>query len=629
MRRPLATATGTHNGQPGRGLPVFVGGPAWLAARRAGALLLGGALLLTAGPAFSAAPAFDTASLNELVELARAGAPQLALARLDAGQPPPGQDPATWSVWERERLQILASQGHYAALVERVDALPVQSDADLQRFAHALKAEAQLQLDQADAARATLRDLLWSAAGVQPAEWSRWRQMVIRSYVIEDRGEDAQLALVRYRQDFGNTDASMRWLNAQILLQNGRADTVDESLKADTSAQGRFLRYSARLTLYPQQAAEVAEAAAALASQNARPALQGAVWGLAAQAAAAAGQTQKHIQYLERALSLPLERQLIHGVTSYSADQLWDAYIEAGKRIGNDEQKLLGNDEDWYFPAVESVDKDPLRARILFAVLAEFGSGRERRAVAHEYLAGLLDDLPDGKQLTRRLYLESERYADARALPSVIRYRLIDDALESANLDLASRLMAGLTEPPAGSDRFEWDLRRARVAVYTGDTEGGVSLLQQLLDSGEQDWREPRVDRLVQVIFDLQTVQKHTEALTLFNGLLDKPLAARQRRELLFWMADSLQGLQRYDEAAYLYLRSATLIDPTAMDPWAQTARYRAARSLVDAGLLDDAQQIYGLLLRATGDASRKSVLQNELQGLRLLRGVRRHDKDA
>jgi len=95
----------------------------------------------------------------------------------------------------------------------------------------------------------------------------------------------------------------------------------------------------------------------------------------------------------------------------------------------------------------------------------------------------------------------------------------------------------------------------------------------------------------------------------------------------LFWMADSLQELQRYDDAAYLYLKSATLADPTAMDPWAQTARYRAAKSLVDAGLVEDARQIYSLLLRATKDASRKAVLQNELQRLHLLSSVRRQAK--
>jgi hypothetical protein len=150
-----------------------------------------------------------------------------------------------------------------------------------------------------------------------------------------------------------------------------------------------------------------------------------------------------------------------------------------------------------------------------------------------------------------------------------------------------------------------------------------VGLLQQLLKTDAQEWNEQRIDRLLQVVFDLQTVKQHDKALTLFSGLQDKPLSAQQRRELLFWMADSLEGLEHYDEAAYLYLKSATLVDPTAMDPWAQTARYRAAKSLVEAGLVDDARQIYGLLLRAAKDASRKAVLQNELQRLHLLNRTR------
>ncbi len=628
MRQPLATATAEGNGQPGRRLPVFVcPGATWLASNaqqvRATVAILGSALLLCAGLAVAAPPALDTSSLNELAQLARAGAPQLALRRMDVEQPPPERDMAAWSAWEQERLQILANQKLYATLIERVSALPAAVDPAFRRFALVLKADAQLQLNQADAARATLRELLWSPTEAQRAEWAHWRQLVIRSYVLEDRSEDARLALLRYRQDFGDEEAQMRWLNAQAMLQSGHADAAYDLLKDDTSPQGRFLRYSAQLKVMPQQAAKMAEAAEELAKQSDQPMLQGALWGLAAQAAGEAGQPLKRIQFLEQALSSPLDQQFIHGVISYNADQLWDAYIAAGKRIGNDEQKLLGNDEDWYFPATEAIGKDPLRARILFSVLAEYGSNRERRAVAHEYLVGLLDDLPNGKQLTRRLYLESTRYADASSLPSVIRYRLIDEALESGDLDTGSRLMAGLAEPPAGSDRFEWDLRRARVAIYTGDTDMGVGLLQQLMRSDEQEWSEQRVDRLLQVVFDLQTVKQHDKALTLFTGLLDKPLAIEQRRELLFWMADSLQGLERYDEAAYLYLKSATLVDPIAMDPWAQTARYRAAKSLVDAGLVEDARQIYSLLLRATKDASRKAVLQNELQRLHLLSSTR------
>jgi tetratricopeptide (TPR) repeat protein len=306
------------------------------------------------------------------------------------------------------------------------------------------------------------------------------------------------------------------------------------------------------------------------------------------------------------------------------ADQLWDAYLQQGKHIGNQEQKLLGNDDDWYLPATEALLEDPVRARVLFSVLAEYGSSAERRFVAHGYLVGMLDELAGGETLVKRLYLESERYADVEDLPPVIRYRLIDSALESGDLKTASRLMAGLAAPADGGDRFEWDLRRARVAIFTGNVDQGVELLQQLLALDDREWDQQQVDRLLQVVFDLQTVQYHRQALVLFEALLDKRLDRQQQRELLFWMADSLQVLEQYDQAAYLFLKSATLSDPMAMDPWAQTARYRAAKVLVEAGLLKDARQIYSSLLRATRDASRKAVLENEIQRLHLVSAVKK-----
>lgn len=563
--------------------------------------------------------ALDTRSLNELAQLARAGAPQLALRRMTAEQPSAVDDIVAWSAWEQERLQILSGQGLYPALIERVDAMPKTVDPVFLRFALTLKADAQLQLEQAEAARATLRELLWASAEAPRDERARWRQLVIRSYVLEDFNEDARQALLRYRQDFGDESRQMRWLNAQVLLQGGDARAAGKLLEGDDSPHGQFLRAAAQLAAAPDQAAGLESAAVKMAQQTDATGLQGALWALAAAAAGEAGRPLQRIEHLERALSLPVDPQLIHGVIDYNADQLWDAYLAAGKRIGNDEQKLLGSDEDWYFPATQAVESDALRARVLFSVLAVYGTSPERRSVAHEYLVSLLDDLPDGRRLTRCLYLESDRYRQVDKLPAVIRYRLIDTALERGELDTASRLMAGLAQPPAGSDRFEWDLRRARVVIYTGDTDRGAGLLQRLLQADSQEWDKQRVDRLLQVVFDLQTVRRHDQALMLFGELLNKPLDMQQRRELLFWMADSLQALERYDEAAYLYLKSATLADPAAMDPWSQTARYRAAKALVDAGLMDDARQIYTLLLRATRDASRKAVLQNELQRLHLL----------
>jgi len=593
------------NGQPGRRLPVFV----FISLAIVAAVLLSGAAL-----------ALDTSSLKELAQLARAGAPQLALRRMDAEQPEAGQDLVQWTAWEQERLQILASQKLYSELIARVDSLPASVDERFRRLALSLKADAQLQLGQADAARETVRALLWLQGGVaETGNLTRWRRLVIRSYLLEDKNEDARLALLRYRQDFGDEDRQWQWLSAQVMLQSGHADSAFKLLQQDETPQGRFLHLAAQLQVAPQQAAAVEEMAVKQAQQADTPQLDSAFWGLAAAAAEQARQPYRQIEYLEHALALPFDHELMHGVLELDADQLWDAYLQQGKRIGNSEQKLLGNDEDWYFPATEALEKEPLRARVLFSVLSEYGSDAQRQSLAHEYLVGMLDDLPNGELLVQRLYLESRRFADVDKLPPVIRYRLIDEALESGELQTASRLIAGLAEPPAGGDRFAWDLRRARVAIYTDDVKSGDEMLQQLLADQELVWDKQKVDRLLQVVFDLQTLRYHQQALALFSALLDKPLDQQQRRELLFWMADSLQELEQYERAAYLYLKSATLTDATAMDPWAQTARYRAAKALVEAGLLEDARQIYSGLLRATSDTSRKAVLQNEIQRLHLV----------
>ncbi len=597
------------NGQPGRRLPVFV------------CVCL---VFISAVTLSGVALALDASSLKELAQLARAGAPQLALRRMDAEQPAAAQDLVQWTAWEQERLQILAGQGLNADLIARVDSMPASVDEHFRRMALSLKADAQLQLGQADAARQTVRTLLWSqGAAVDTASLTRWRRLVVRSYLLEDKNEDARLALLRYRQDFGDEDPQWRWLSARVMLKGNHAESAFKLLKRDETPQGRFLRYTAQLRVAPQQAAAVEKIAVKQAQQTDVPQLKSAFWGLAAAAAKQAGQPYQQIEYLEHALALPFDHELMHGVLELDADQLWDAYLQLGKRIGNSEQKLLGSDEDWYFPATEAMEKEPLRARVLFSVLSEYGSDAQRRSLAHEYLVGMLDDLPNGKLLVQRLYLESRRFADVGKLPPVIRYRLIDEALESGELKTASRLMAGLAEPPAGGDRFAWDLRRARVAIFTDEVTTGADVLQQLLAKKELVWDEQKVDRFLQVVFDLQTLQYHQQALALFTALLDKPLGQQQQRELLFWMADSLQQLKQYERAAYLYLKSATLTDITAMDPWAQTARYRAAKVLVKAGLLEDARQIYTGLLRATRDTSRKAVLENEIQRLHLVSSAR------
>ena len=131
------------------------------------------------------------------------------------------------------------------------------------------------------------------------------------------------------------------------------------------------------------------------------------------------------------------------------------------------------------------------------------------------------------------------------------------------------------------------------------------------------------------MLFDMQTVELHAQAIEHFNQLLRLEIEPKQRREILYWIADSYRGLEKYDQAALLYLQSAMLPAPDAMDPWAQTARFNAAESLQQSGLVDDARRIYEELLAMTDDQARRSVLNHKIQQLWLNQRAVAEERDA
>jgi hypothetical protein len=560
-------------------------------------------------------------SLPELAMLARAGAPQLALQRLAAQQPSYAEDPVAWMSLERERIYLLRAMGDVDAVIERLAALPDGLSGDFRRWAHTEWAAALLEQQRPREALDVVRALLWNADAAEVEAFMRWRRLVIRAYLLDGKLEDARSALVRYRQDFGASGQEWHQLRLRVLLQTGRYEEM-LALTAgelDTTNAVLLLAAGLRSGRLDQEDAHAQARALALASDtpaSARP----LAWQLAVEAARKLPLLD-YIVTLEQALAQPREAQdwVLFDV---SGDLLWDAWLAHGRQLGNQEQLLLGADDDWYFRATEAIEKDPLRARALFAVLSVHGSTPERQELAHEYLVSLVTALPRGEPLLRRLYLETSRFEGSDRLPGVIRYRLIDEALERGDLQLASRLMQDMLEGPPGADALEWGLRRARVAIHTGQTEQGAALLSRLLE-GEAPLQEAQLDRWVQVVFDLQTVAAHAEALALFEALARHAIPPQRKRELLFWQADSWQALGNPARAAYLYLQSATLADPAAMDPWAQTARYHAAQSLAEAGLLEDARRIYQALLNGTREPGRRAVLLNEIQRLQLRAAAR------
>lgn len=575
---------------------------------------LAGLALAAAAGAVSA----QAASLDEIHAMARAGATALALQQLDADQPDPAADLQTWEHWESERIRVLALRSDWQALAQRLQSLPAGLDPQFLVWAETRRAEALVRLGRGAAARAVLRPLVWQHAD-SPTALQHWRWLLVRSYLADQRLDDARQAVQHLGRDYPDSRADTSLLEARLALRAGDPVTAASLLHDDTRPAADVLARLAQLRTQPDRAATVLEQCVKLAvNKQADAATRRLAWTVAAQAARTAGSRQAEISALEHALVIVADAPDGGPVLDPDPDRLWSAYLALGEALGNAEQLVVGDDQAWFVAASNKFDSAPIEARALFAVVAFHALRPEQRQVAHGQFAALLAKQRDGEAVLDALYLHSKRFADVTAIPPQVRYHLADYALQTDRLPLASRLMADLQRPPEGVDAAAWQLRRARVLLLGGQATAALTALDAYFAAGPP----ADIDRPLQVVFDLQTLDRHQAALKYLKQLNALPdLPKQRRRELLFWMADSYKGLKDYAQAAALYLRSATLKDPVAMDPWAQTARYQAAQALVHAGFRKDARAVYQGLLNATQDEARKAVLRRDIQKLKLGQG--------
>ena len=279
----------------------------------------------------------------------------------------------------------------------------------------------------------------------------------------------------------------------------------------------------------------------------------------------------------------------------------------------------MGDDTAWYKRAAEIEKKSPVQARSLYAVIAFNSPIKKKSQLAHKEIANLLAVNDDGLEVINQLYLQSERAGSPQDLSADVRYRLVDHALSNGDITLAATMMASLPQPPDGEDLFNWQIRKARVLILEGRHEQGEKVLEASLQNQKTLERE-QIDRYLQVVFDLQTVSRHEQALELFDLLPEADMDDKLKRELYYWKAESNYEIERYGHAAVMYFKSARTGDPDMIDLWAQSARFKAADALVKAALYEDAKHAYTELMRITANDARKRVIRQKLQQIQLLR---------
>jgi tetratricopeptide (TPR) repeat protein len=558
-------------------------------------------------------PLLANERLDLLKNISAAGAPLLTLEMLDQAQPGIDQNLYEWILWEQERLDILARWQQWDQLLIRIETLPADIPEQFKQQVATFKARAFLELGQTTSARRVLREQLWLDLAQDSGNDETWRRLVIESYIDDGRTEDARVAMLRFAQDFDSSDLSWLLLRARVLIESQRYEQAIRVLSGREEWQAKL---TSTLAAFRQQRIDKEELWRQVNKRSEDASLGSAerssLWALGYFAA-------EQMSPVDRVVALESlfrnEQTSPMKLFQLPVDRLWEAYVEYAELVGNRSELLLGADEEWLELAGSASKVTPVKSRALYAMLMLRSAGQ----VSNRAAAGYMDTFAEVDEAERRLlenlFNHSQTFSDAHNIPAGIRFQLVDLALKSVDIEEATRLMSGLTTVPPGTSRLDWQLRQSRVLILGGRYDEGNKVLQGLIS----EYLEPQpeaTDRILQVLFDLQTVGLHAQAIEHFAHLLQLDIDLKRRREILYWIGDSYRGLEKYQQAALLYLQSAMMPAPDSMDPWAQTARYNAAESLQLAGLVDDARRIYQALLQITEDPARRSVLSHKIQQL-------------
>lgn len=571
-----------------------------------------------ASPASNPAATQARAASGEAHALASAGASQLALKLIDASQPPLSQSPAAWTVWERARLDILSSGGYTKRLFARIEAYPDDVPRSLREYAYLTGARAALGADDPVRARGFLRPLIWSPNPPAASVLTQYRQLVLRSYVVEGNLKDADRSLAYLRREGHGMDWRTREVAAEIALERQRPRRAVHLLSGLKQPEVRPLMLLAELKAgirKPRQIGAMAARLGRAAEKGKKRQIAGRFARVRSAAAKQAGNVELELASLADALRLdPLDS----GPFAVTPKLFWNTLVEAGMQLGNQKRLLLGGAGPWLQAANdENKSNHPMRALALLAAAGTRSPDPYARGACLSALAKQLLGNGHGMDLALKIFSDANLFPHPDRLPGALRYALLKPAVSAGHITFASALVAGLSKPPAGVDAGDWQVQRARLLLFGGHDQSAIRLLQSMASG------KPQVPakKLLPVVVDLETIGDNQAALGILQHMLALHPAPppEQARQILYWIGKAYSGLGSPLNAARAYLEAATFNSPYAMDQWAQTARFSAASALTQAGLYGDAKRIYEGLLNATSDPAEQAQIKQKLAAVRTL----------
>ena len=552
--------------------------------------------ILIASVILAAGCVTPAAALETARSLAAAGAPHLALTRIEQLQPRDAGAPR-WAEWEALRIGLLVELKRNDEALRRAAELPANLPQPALRQCLLPATRAAVAAGQGATARAYAARLLWQLEAT--AEEARAiRLLVIESYLAERQVDAAFRAMLRFEQDYRPLDRATAERFVGALLDAGMEKEAVNWLASLDDAGALKLQLRARTGLVALDTA-VAQARAQIA-RGAGP----EYWRVLAAIAAKQGDGALRVEALERLL------HLTGGNDAAQSAGLWQAYLAEAQSVANQNRLLTGDDNAWLDFAARRLGANPPQSRALFAYLSRNGAGRESRLGAQLQLVFSL--FQSGLDFAALRLFGDERVAD-EALDTQARY-LLGNIAESRNVPaLAARFWQGLPPPPnVGAE--EWSVRLATMQWRAGLLSASLETLRVCFKQAKAI-PDPAAGRAIALAREMWAMGKPEPAEELYAALL--PLAGRSHvREILFALGGIAESAAQHARAADYFLRAALAEESQATDTLALQARLAAATNLARAGYRDDARAQLQWLLGHSKDPSQRESAQRELSRL-------------
>ena len=434
------------------------------------------------------------------------------------------------------------------------------------------------------------------------------RQRIVLSYFDEGRFYDAATFAEQLTAEFAPDQPSWLLLRALIALSLGRPEEAVRLLREETSIEGKLWRIFARW----QNQLVSATTALVEIGQLKIPADGDALLALRSAVIVQLAKLPEHARTRALALeSLAQSEVKLPALLRIDAKtELLTTYVEiAHLLLAREGISLVALDvARTYQRRYGPEDALGQRSLAVALLLQEKAMGipisSDSWLIRHLIEAGVPGLIPV-------LFGKNGIAANMEEVSAESLMLLVDEALGREDLPSAAQLQARIETPAPGVDLGEWTVRTARIHVLGGNAALGASQLGDWL-SGLDEMTPAGLDRVMQILFDLQFIGEHRLALGLFEVIAPLVRTANHRRELFYWSAQSWVGLEEYARGAAFFLESARLSGDQHLF-WQKSALYQAAKALEAAALYEDAATVYKGLLGGSAEPKMQAKLRYRL----------------